>query len=365
MKPAIVLILIILLIVLGFIVFKYIMSASPIAGKVSVSGDGIYKSTDQGETWKQLSTAKETKESGRIRVADLGFYAVEISPQDSQTIFAGTIGNGLVKSVDGGTSWKKIGKGALASTSDVLSIAIDPKDPQNIYLATYYGSRGRVLKSTDGGENFKEVFITNTDKSKIVQVGVDTYDNAFIFAATSNGIFLASKDFGEFWQSIKDFDKSISRFFINSRDTREIYVSLGSDGLFKTVDKGVNWTDLSKKIDEKINGYDFKEIKDLAIVAEFSKVYVGTESKIIYSADGGENFEEIKSFPAGGDFQFSAIAIDPLNPTVIYVAGKTQVYKSIDGGIQWRIKELGSKKNISVLKIDPANSSIIYVGFGK
>lgn len=370
MKPALILIFLIIISVLGFLVFKYILSVMPIADKVAIGGaGGIFKSVDQGENWTQLSVAKEKGESGNIKISDLNIYDIEISPQDSQIIFAGTSGNGLIKSVNGGVSWKKVGKGALVAGSDVVSIAIDPKNPQNIYLATYSGDRGRVLKSVDLGENFKEVFITNTDKAKVLQVEIDNYDNSFVFIATSDGLFLGSKDFGESWQNIRDFEKAIVKFVLNPKDTREVYVSLGKNGLFSTADKGTTWNDLGLKLSEKMKKiysmYNIGEIKEISIDSQSSKIFIGAESKILSSGDKGENFEEIKSFPAGTDFQLSVISIDFFDSLKIYIGGGSQIYKSIDGGSQWRVKKLNSKKNISVFKIDPANPTVLYVGFGK
>jgi len=369
MKPALILIFLIILFALGFFIFRYVFSVMPIGDKGAAGAGGIFKSIDQGENWTQLSTVKEKKESGNVKISDLNIYDLEISPQDSQLIFAGTAGYGLVKSVNGGISWKKSGKGALAANSDVVSVAIDPKNPQNIYLATYSGDRGRVLKSADMGENFREVFITNKDKVMVSQVEVDNYDNSFVFVSTSDGLFLGSRDFGESWQNVRDFEKSIEKFVLNPRDTREIYVSLGKDGLFSTINKGETWSDVGEKLGEKMeelySRYSLGQINEVAIDPQSSKVFIGAESKILFSTDKGENFEEIKSFPAGADFQLSVISIDFFDPLKIYIGGGSQVYKSIDGGSQWKVKKLNSKRNISVFKIDPANPAIIYVGFGK
>ncbi len=252
LKPAFILILLVIVAILGVFVFKYVLSVFPGLQKVSSGGGGggIFKSMDQGETWVQLAAKKEGDRT-KIKISDLKVYDIEINPQDSKIIFAGTASKGFIKSFDSGNSWQGLSKGALGADSPVLDVALDSHNPQNIYLASYFGYLGRILKSEDMGESFKEVYVAHADKVMIFQIEVDNYNSSIIFASTSDGLFLESRDFGRSWQIIKNFEKPIQKFIFNQKDTREIYAILGKEGgLFRTSDKGLAWQDLQPNLEK-------------------------------------------------------------------------------------------------------------------
>lgn len=369
MKPAFILIFLIIAIILGVLVFKYVFTTLPglqgLQMTSSGSDAGIFKSVDQGENWIQLAAKKE-KDKEKIKISELNIYDLEVNPQDSQIVFAGAQGKGLIRSFDSGNSWRGLPRGSLGATSSVLSLAIDPKNPKNLYLASYFGARGRILKSEDMGENFREVFVAHADKIIVSQIEIDNYDSMILFASTSGGLFLESRDFGVSWQVIKNFEEPIQKFIINPKDTREIYLSLDKEGLFKSSDKGLTWKELTPNLEKLYSKYELGKIQEISVdFLSPNSIYVGAGSKLFRSLNGGESFEEIKSFVVGKEYEISTILIDPADSSKIYVSGGAQLYKSVDGGKQWIVKKLETKKNIKALKIDPNNSSVIYVGLEK
>jgi len=366
MKPAFILFLLIIIAVLGVLVFKNVFTIIPGFQNMTSGGSdgGIFKSADQGETWTQLA-AKREKDKTKILISGLNINDIEINPQDSKILFAGTSTVGFIKSSDYGNSWQKLSRGSLGADSQILSIFVDPQNPSNIYLASYFGSRGRILKSQNMGETFKEIFVTHADKVMISQVEVDNYNPAILFASTSDGLFLESSNSGGSWQIVKDFGKPIQKFAINPKDTRRIYVILQGGGLFKSSDKGLTWKDLQPNL-AKLYSKSNLGIREISIdPVSPDSIYLGADYRIFKSSDGGDNFEEMSSFIVGKEYQISTIVADFSDPLKIYVSGGSQIYKSVDGGKQWMVKKLNTQKNIKVFKTDPNNSSIIYVGLGK
>src|ERR1035437_956470 len=122
------------------------------------TGGGVWKTTDAGHTWNNIS-------DGYFAVASMG--AVEVSLSDPNIILAGTgsskirsnvsIGRGVYKSTDAGKTWQFIG---LRDTGQIATIRVHPTDPDIVYVAsignpfTANKERG-VFKSTDGGKTWR------------------------------------------------------------------------------------------------------------------------------------------------------------------------------------------------------------------
>jgi len=110
----------------------------------SFNGNGVYKSTDGGETWAPANRG----------MMDYGITALAVNPADSQVVYAGANGSELFKSSDGGETWTDltdrlpIEQGAQQPIRD---IAIDPRAPDTVYLLH---ERAGVLVSTDGGDKW-------------------------------------------------------------------------------------------------------------------------------------------------------------------------------------------------------------------
>lgn len=154
------------------------------------SGSGMYKSTDGGKTWKELTNGLPAKPFGRI-----AFTLAPSAPQNMVAIVE-SAETGLYISADGGESWKKQSAvlNVVARPFYFSTIVIDPKDPKRVYRPAYTFSY-----SADGGYSFAE--------------------------SSSEGGWLHS-DMHALW--------------INPNNTNQLYV--GTDGgVYYSLDKGANW----------------------------------------------------------------------------------------------------------------------------
>lgn len=147
-------------------------------------GDGVYKSTDGGKTWKNMGL-KKTFQVGRIA----------IHPENPDIVYVGALGRlwgeseerGLFKTTDGGKNWKKIHY--INDMTGVIDVQMHPKDPETLLIATYerkrdgfdgndpvkkYGDGSAIYKTTDGGKTF--VKLTNgLPTCKLGRIGIDYY----------------------------------------------------------------------------------------------------------------------------------------------------------------------------------------------
>lgn len=112
-------------------------SGSNVNGVSLAVNYGVYRSSDSGVTWSPANTGME---SGRI-------LAIAVDPTNAQIVYASSDGAGLLKSIDGGTSWTTI------STNQTGSIAIDPVHTQTVYAA----ATSQVQRSVDGGASWENL----------------------------------------------------------------------------------------------------------------------------------------------------------------------------------------------------------------
>jgi photosystem II stability/assembly factor-like uncharacterized protein len=130
-------------------------------------GDGVYKSTDGGKTWRNMGL-KDSQHIGRIR----------IDPRNPDVVYVAALGHiwgpnqerGVFRTIDGGLTWTH----TLAINNDtgVVDLAMDPHDSNTLYAAAYevrrdgfaggdpgkqWGPGGGIYKTTDGGRNWRKL----------------------------------------------------------------------------------------------------------------------------------------------------------------------------------------------------------------
>lgn len=179
---------------------------------------GIFKTTDGGTTWNPIFDDQ----------AYLAIGVIQVDPNDPNIVYAGTgdrnfgggshIGNGIYKSTDAGATWTQSG---LIEESIVTDIAIDPTNSQTIFASTLGNvfdtntDRG-VYKSTDGGASWENVLFVS-DSSGAIDLLMDHTNSDIIYASIQNRI-----------------------------RTETISLVTGPDvGIYKTIDGGANWTELT------------------------------------------------------------------------------------------------------------------------
>ncbi|MEM3872549.1 MAG: hypothetical protein QXE05_08320, partial [Nitrososphaeria archaeon] len=309
---------------------------------------GILRSTNYGETWQEIRPLERPN----------NYYTVAISPLDSNIVFLGSWGGGILKSTDGGNTWFESSFGI--ESASIFSFAITKNN--NIYILLQ--NKG-IYKSTDFGKTWArkdagiDYYHFNWFSGSIVQ---DPSDPETLYVIRNCcGIFKTTNG-GESWINLQNNwdNPRIGGFAIDPKNSNILYAGISEIrdpngkylGIVKSIDGGKSWQSVGLK--ERL-------ITEIKIDPVSNILYAGTDKGLFKSLDEGKTWIDMKLPCNTQDYTYvRSIAIDTKNsPNVIYVGTINDGgYKTTDGGKTW--EQIGQRQHIHVFAIDPNNSNIIY-----
>ena len=294
------------------------------------SGGGVWKTTDAGHTWQNVS-------DGFFSVASMG--AVEVSLSNPQVIYAGTgsskirsnvsIGRGIYKSTDAGKTWSFAG---LRDVGQIATVRVHPTNPDVVYVASIGNpfvpnpERG-VFKTTDGGKTWNKIlFVSET--AGAADLELQPGNPNVIFASMWHG----------------------------QRKPWTIISGAQEGGIYKSTDAGETWTKLGNGLPHDIFGRS-----NVAISASKpDRIYALIEAKpgsgLYRSEDAGGHWTLVNGSGTltTRPFYYSTIGVDPNNSSVVWI-GNEGWFKSLDGGKTFRTSPVPHGDNHDVW-INPKNS---------
>lgn len=373
---------IILIAAVVFLVIPFILSTvglvdqgSPLTSE-KVGGNTLLRSSDGGVEWTSVARATEQKVSFPSKVLDVAFH-----PVDTNRLYLGAKSLGLWTSVDGGTSWKRIidSTGFLGERNDVLNIVVASSSPDLLYVSVFQNKTGRVLKSTDGGNSFSEIFFADPERTLVSDMFVDPQNNEHILIVTEQGGVHESRNGGETWRVVKYFDDPLAQLVVNPELPDEFYVVTAKGEIHKTFTGGSTWTNLTGRVrrnagvvrmptfSEALSGSgQYDEIPLLSLDPTDARVlYLGSTSGLLRSTNGGFDWSEIKLPAVGEKGIIGDIAVHPDAGSTFFVGGGSRFSKTTDSGASWKAIALPTTAEIKKLLIHPLNPDILFVLLGK
>jgi photosystem II stability/assembly factor-like uncharacterized protein len=313
--------------------------------------DGIYKSDDNGNTWKSSTL-----------IFSIG--ALEIDPSLPSVIYAGIRGGMIYKSIDAGNSWKLIKEGN--AVTGFITIAINPNNPDIIYEGTIEG----IYKSITGGKEW--IQLTKWEEPNwdllngILTIIIDPSNNNIIYVGSLHGIF-KSIDGGKQWEALKHniYFPEIHSLVMDNKHPNILLAASQGGGVYKSENNGNNWY----TINNGLAGY--LPIISIAIDNINSSTIYASTNGLYKSTNNGKDWSLISPYMGG------ILVIDPINPTTIYQSGyeekKTKetwndwgwsiIKKSLNGGGRWsKGYRVAWGSGIATLVIDPKATNILYAG---
>ena len=319
-------------------------------------GGGIWKTTDGGMVWTPIFDDQH--------VASIG--AIAVAASDPNIIYAGTgeadirsslsSGDGVYKSTDAGKTWRHIG---LSDSKQIGTIIVHPTNPDIVYAAVLghaYGpneERG-VFRSLDGGQNWQKVLYVNADTGA-TDLAFQPENPQVIYATTwqsrrspwsqygplesPGGGLYKSTDAGGHWSQVtghglpEDGWKRSGVAVAKGTEGRRVYVLIDSasgSGLYRSDDSGQTWTRPSD--DTRIYGRSWY-FSSVTVDPNNPDIVYLPNTGIYRTVDGGKTFTVFKGAPGGDDYHF--VWIDPTDSRRMIQASDQGATITVDGGKTW------------------------------
>ncbi len=320
---------------------------------ISVASGGVWKTTNHGVSYKPIFDAEGSYSIG----------CITIDPSQSSTIWVGTgennnqrsvgYGDGVYKSTDGGKSWKNMG---LKESEHISKIIVDPRNSDVVYAAAYGplwsdgGDRG-VYKSIDGGENWEQVHLVS-DKTGTCDLVMDPTNPDILYEGVhqrrrhvftyigggAESAIYKTIDGGKTWKESKSGlpEGKMGRIglAISPADANVVYAIVEAEGdahgFFRSTNKGATWEKRSKYT---TSGNYYQEI--YCDPNDVDKVF-SMNTWLHHTENGGKTF-----MPTGESKKHvdnHCIWINPTNTDHWIVGCDGGIYETYDHAANWEYK---------------------------
>jgi photosystem II stability/assembly factor-like uncharacterized protein len=321
---------------------------------MGTTGGGLWKTDDMGLNWSNISDGFfKTGSVGAVAVAESDPNVVYIGMGEHAVRGVMTHhGDGMYKSTDAGKTWKKIG---LDRTQHIARICIHPQNPDIVYVAAQGAlysknpERG-IYKSVDGGQTWKNVHYID-DKTGCVELSLDMNNPRILYAAMNeygrlpwqvisggagSGLY-KSTDSGETWEKIHEgLPKEMGKMAIAvcRSNSERVYVLIEGDsekengGLFVSDNAGKSWSQVTN--DHRLVQRAWYYIELFTDPLDDRTIYV-LSAPALRSNDGGKTWEEI----SGTHGDYHDLWINPKNSKNMVIANDGGAAVSVNYGKTW------------------------------
>ena len=339
---------------------------------VATASGGLFKTENRGNTFTPIFDEYGSYSLG----------AVKVDPKDSNIVWLGTgennnqrsvaFGDGVYKSTDAGKTWKRMG---LENSEHIQNIMIDPRNSNVVYVTAIGplwrpgGDRG-LFKTTDGGATWKNV-LPGTENSGATDIVMDPKKPDTIYVAMlqrrrqvgqligggpDSGIYKstdAGAHFTKLTKGLPDVELGRVGLGINPKNPSTVYALVtaqkGEGGFFRSDDAGASWTRIGKQAPGGGRGGGEMEPGEDDEPAPTEMQPQGR--------GGGDDW-----YRGGDPGYYNEIFVDPENPETIYSTW-TQVSRSTDGGKTWSVVPMrGVHVDYHEVVWDPSDHRHMLVG---
>ena len=321
---------------------------------MGTTGGGLWKTEDMGINWSNISDGFfKTGSVGAVAVAESDPNVVYVGMGEHAVRGVMTHhGDGVYKSSDAGKTWKKMG---LDLTQHIARIAIHPKDPNTVFVAAqgalYSKSPQRgIYKSTDGGITWKNILYVD-DKTGCNELSMDMNNPRILYASMwehgrlpwkvvsggpGSGLY-KSTDSGETWEKMEEgLPKEMGKMAISvcRSNSEKVYALIESDwekeagGLYVSTNAGKSWSQVTN--DHRLIQRSWYYIEVFTDPLNENTIYV-MSAPALRSTDGGKTWEDI----SGTHGDYHNLWINPKNSKNMIISDDGGAAVTFNAGKSW------------------------------
>jgi photosystem II stability/assembly factor-like uncharacterized protein len=315
---------------------------------------GVWKTTNGGTSWRNIS-------DGVSRIASVG--AITVAPSDPNVIYVGsgeadmredwTYGDGMYRSTDAGETWSNLG---LTDARHIARIVVDPRNPDRVFVAALGHGSGKnttrgVYRSNDGGKNWQRVLYSD-DSTGAIDIAMDPGNSRIAYAAlwhmqrspwgftAGNGSLWKTTDGGDTWRDLSRTPglpkNPLGRIGISvsPANPQRVYATIecppedSTGGIFRSDDGGATWQRTSGDQRWMVRPWYYSVVT--ADPSDTNTVFLMNLSTW-KSTDGGRTFSRIR-LPHGDTH---ALWVDPADSRRMISGNDGGATISFDGGGTW------------------------------
>jgi len=345
---------------------------------VAVASGGVWKTNNSGTIWTPIFDDQGSYSIGCVTIDPHNPLVVWVGTGENNSQRSVSYGDGIYKSVDGGTTWSKKG---LENSEHISKIVVDPRDWNTVWVAaqgplwTPGGDRG-LYRTQDGGESW-ELVLEISENTGVTDVILDPRNPDVIYAAAyqrrrrvwtlidggPESAIHKSVDGGATWNKLSNglpkTDLGRIGLALSPADPDVLYAIVEAErdegGFFRSVDAGANW----EKRNDYVSGSPQYYQEIVADPHDVGRVY-SLDTWLMVSEDGGKTFSRVGNRSRHVDDH--ALWIDPDDTEHLLVGGDGGLYESWDRGKNWQFKA-----NLPVTqfyKVTPDNATPFYNVYG-
>ncbi len=329
------------------------------------------------------------------------YSALKMVRHSQDELFVLTREKGLFKTVDGGIEWSRLyvfpiynTDGSSTPESEVRKrlqdndsliindIAVNPDNPEIIFVAGKYNNLGKVYRSLDGGDSFQELYTEVQDRIGVIFIALDPNSPLQVYAVLERGALIKSLDGGITWQRVRVFRDIPVQIGFVPEFNNILFILFEKEGLATSTDGGQSFetkalTKSEADLNQRQPEDELDNNREREVFRSYEKIVpdrtASTPSWVLiadgqmwYTTNVDEGFTRLVLPSQAESINIQDVAIDPQSGLDRIIASvDDKLFITRDQGRNWTAQDLirlsTPTGNISQILIEPDDTEIIYL----